>query len=354
MTTNRWLARWPALARLGALTAILVALLGLWGCGQNDSKDGAIDPVRVSAFSPPDTPWRRSWEYFEQRVGETRPDIPLEMYVAGELGSEETMLSSLRRNRVQMGGFSLQGLASVLPEVNLLLAPYLFESLEEMRFILDNHLGEVYREMFRRQGVVLMSWSEVGFSGLYSSKPINGPADVRGMPMRASNARGTQQFLSAIGADTVPMGYPDVLPSLETGLIRGGSSAVTPYEMLALQTQAPFFTLTGHSGDSGAVLANGKWYDSLPPDVAEALRASLIPLPLIRADLDRTTMQITEKLSEQGVQFIAQSPQQIRIWKELAVPAREAIIAELPPESAVALLDAIERGRKAWQELKRN
>jgi TRAP-type C4-dicarboxylate transport system substrate-binding protein len=106
-------------------TLVLAALaVSLSGCseppppGTNQAMNQRQEPklVRVGSLSAPGTPWHDEWLRFEASFDE-KPDAGLELnlFISGQLGSEETVLSNLRRGRVQLGGFSLHGLASVVP-----------------------------------------------------------------------------------------------------------------------------------------------------------------------------------------------------------------------------------------------
>jgi len=182
----------------------------------------ATETVRVSAVTAPGTPWHDGWLHFEEALKGQPELLQPVFYLGGQLGSEEMALSQLRRGRIQMGGFSLQGASSVVPELGILMSPYLFDSLDEVDFTMDKYLLEAFDKLFAAKGLVLLSWAEVGWTSLYASTPLLSPADTAGLKLRSSNALASQLLVQSIGADMIPLTFADIMPSLQTGLIQGG------------------------------------------------------------------------------------------------------------------------------------
>jgi TRAP-type transport system periplasmic protein len=83
--------------------------------------------------------------------------------------------------------------------------------------------------LFADKGLFMLSWVEVGFVNLYGVAPIRTPADVAGQKLRATQSRASQNFVRAAGAEAVVLAIADLLPGLQTGLIKGGESGAIVY-----------------------------------------------------------------------------------------------------------------------------
>ena len=143
----------------------------------------------IGASGAIDTPWHDGWRRFERRVYEAAyPGLELQMSVNGQLGTEETILAQARRGRIQYAGTSLHGMSSVIPELSVILSPYLFESYEEVDFVTDKYLTPVFTEMLAERGITFIQWSEVGWNHIYCREPRVEPEEFRGVKMRASTA----------------------------------------------------------------------------------------------------------------------------------------------------------------------
>ena len=344
------LAALPA-ARLTALSAaLLIVLLTVTaGCGGTDPDTTRL---RITALSPPGTPWHEGWLRFGERFrARNDTDLELDMFVTGQLGSEETMLSSLRRGRVQIGGFSLQGLAVVVPELNVLLAPYLFDSVEQIDFVIDNHLTPAFRELFAAKDMELLQWAEVGWTHIYGLTPIITPEDAGDRPMRASNAIGSQVFTEAIGADSTPVTFSEVIPSLQTGLIEAGQTGTGMYAIAGISREAKHFTLTYHAFDTGLIVANRSWYQALSPRKQRLIMDSLDPLQYSRDEIRRVLADFLEQqLPAQSVTIHRLDEDQRRRWRD-ALAGTHEILLERIDGRAREIYRLVQNGKREWARL---
>ena len=91
----------------------------------------AADPVKVTVGGTafPKTVGEEAWLSFERQVkAQAGDEFDLRMLIYGQLGSEEQLVSGLRRGRVHFANLSATVTSTVLPEIALLYAPYLFET----------------------------------------------------------------------------------------------------------------------------------------------------------------------------------------------------------------------------------
>ena len=310
-----------------------------------DSKQSPQVKVRVTSLSIPNTPWHDFWLRFEQAVNESgADDIDLDMFIAGELGGEETALANLRRGRVQVGGFALQGLATLIPELNVLLLPYMFESRDEVAFVMDNYVADAFSELFAEKNLTLIQWSEVGWFYIYSKTPVVLPSDAAGLSMRASNAMGSRYFADAIGADQIPLSFPEVIPALQTNLIESGQSGVGMYTLAGIAKEAPHLTLTRHAFDMGPVLMNKEWLDGLSDRHREIVLGSVEEVNAsrraIRSMLDGF---FADELPKMNVHLHELTAAQVAEWRRVALPTHQQLIDNIGGDAAY-IYDLIQQG----------
>ena len=327
---------------------IALLLLSLAACG--GPQQDAAQIVRVGSLSAPGTPWHDEWLRFEAAF-DSQPDagLALNLFITGQLGSEETVLSNLRRGRVQLGGFSLHGLASVVPELSVLLAPYLFDSRAEVDFVMDNYLTEIFTTLFAEQGIALLRWSEVGWNHVFCRDPVIVPADIRGLKMRASSAIGPQEFARRVGADNVPVSYAELITALQTGLLDCGQGGVGLYALGGIAQEAPHLALTYHIFDTGLVVANQAWLNGLTEMQRQTILSSLEPTEVGRAKLRAALAQIqSEQLGGLGVVVHELDPAQRAEWQTASLGSHAAVVEETGGR-AQEVYDLIITGKRDFQ-----
>jgi C4-dicarboxylate-binding protein DctP len=331
--------------RLLAGAAAGAATLGVAACGAGGPgarREPGILQGRAVSFTPPKSPWDEQWQYFRARIA-TDPTIQIDYFNRGETGGEEQQMFDLRRGRATVGGPSLQGLSSLIPELTIAMAPYIFASEAEVDFVYDNHLREVFTPLFAARGLHLLQWVEVGWTNLYSNGAIVLPGDARGQKLRGSPNRAAQEFLRAIGADSVPLSSTEIIPALQTGLITGGLGA-TVFHFFSAARYATDFTLTKHSYDTGAIVMNLDWYRSASPSQRAVLDTSWMSPTQARASVRKLTDFALQQMRGMGIRIHELTPQQRAAWADATADVTERLVAEIGGASR-QVLDAITAGK---------
>ncbi|MCC5860441.1 MAG: TRAP transporter substrate-binding protein DctP [Gammaproteobacteria bacterium] len=331
----------------------LIALALLAGCASPD-EDGDTPTAQrfnVGGFMFSGSSDERHWQRFERNVREQAGDtLDPVMLVRGEAGPEETMLSELRRGRrIQVGGGSFQGLATIVPEIAVVSAPFLFDSIEEVDFVFDEYLFEPFSELFAAQGLVVLQYTDIGWVNLYAQKPILEPNDARGYPMRAASSLAALHFTESIGADSKSLPFTDIVPSLQTGLIRGGATSTTMYTYGGVMSEARHLSLSRHSYDKGFILANARWFASLDAHEQAVIRAAFGGHEVVREVTRRMVAETLESLPAQGIEVHAWSDEQRARWVEQAWPQHERLIRRVGGR-AQEIYELILEGKQAFQD----
>ena len=302
---------------------------------------------RAAAFAQPDSVWDKEWQRVKAKLAR-QDQVRLDFFTRGERGGEEQILHDIRRGRAHLGGMSLQGLASIVPELNIAMAPYVFSSSEEVDFVYDNYLFEVFDSLFAEKNLVLVQWVEVGWNGIYAQTPIVLPEDARGLRLRGSPNPATQAFLAAIQADSIPLSSADLVPSLQTGLIEGGLSAVLFHYFLT-RRYASHLTLSRHSYDTGAVVANKAWFDGATERQRAILRGAWGDPATARAAVRSVAAGAVRQMRDEGIQVRALSEAERQAWRQATRSVAPQLIARLGGAS-LAVHEAIEAGKRAFAE----
>ena len=163
---------------------------------------------------------------------------------------------------LQFANLSAMAVSAVVPEMAVLYAPFLFDNEAEADFIYDNYLTPFYRELLAAKGLHLVSWYEIGFVDVYGKQPLLVPEDARGRRFRVGAGPAARLFAASLEADVIPLGFADVVPSLQTGLIEAGENAVSLYARTGIAGEAPHLTITDHSFGVSAIVASKDWWDS--------------------------------------------------------------------------------------------
>jgi TRAP-type C4-dicarboxylate transport system substrate-binding protein len=275
------------------------------------------------------------------------------MLIHGEGGSEEQVLTALRRGRIHVASLSILVLSSVMPEVGVLSAPFLYDSVAQADFVLDNFVIPRVNELAAEKGLVALRWMDLGPQNIYSKKPILDPADIRGVRIRVTQDIATKLYLEALKADVIYLPSPDVIPSLQTGLIDGGVTPTIAYAETGIVPDAPYYTLVGFSQVGNMIVANKKWLEDLPPHLSTVVRESCASNAEIRDLLRALVAASLARAAE--LKFTPYTPDaaQMARWRAGAEGVAAKVIADIGGQSQ-RLYDAVQEGRQAFAEKDRS
>ncbi|MCB2106430.1 MAG: TRAP transporter substrate-binding protein [Rhodobacteraceae bacterium] len=328
--------------RIAALSMTAMTILGLGGPGPVFAANAI-----AAALSYPGDPTDQYWQIYARDLRAANAGIDLTLLTRGEIGSEEQILPATRRGRVQLAGFTTSGLEALIPEFALFLAPYLFESFDEVDFVLDNYLAVPMAELCASKGLVMLTWYDEGWRNLFSKTQMNGPGDVRNYRFRALQAKASQEFLGALGADVIPIPFPEVIPGLQTGLIDGGEIGVYMYRVSGVRDVAPYYTLTEHAYSTGIISANKPWFDSLTPAEQEAIRATVPKAPVARRLMRDAAASGIDAVIAGGAHVQRLTPEQRAAWAAAVAPTHRQLIDNIGGD-AQRIYDLIVEAKRAF------
>jgi TRAP-type C4-dicarboxylate transport system substrate-binding protein len=296
--------------------------------------DGAPRAAVVAGTTFPNTEGERHWLSFRDSLNAASDgELPLRMLIYGQLGSEDQLVSGLRRGRVQFANLSAMAVSAVVPEMALLYAPFLFDDAAEADYVYDELLTGLYRELLAAKGLHLVSWYEIGFIEVYGQEPLLIPNDARGRRFRVGSGPAARLFAKSLGADVIPLGFADVVPALQTGLIEAGENAVSLYARTGISAEAKHLTMTDHSFGVSAIVASKPWWESLSAAQQDMVSAAWPAIGTTRAAV-RGESGADLADDSLGIVVHRLTPAQREQWRTETAAVTDQLIAKIGGRSA--------------------
>jgi C4-dicarboxylate-binding protein DctP len=163
--------------------------------------------------------------------------IKTELFHSGQLFTDQTVVTALVQDQIEMSLPGTWGLAGFIPSFDVMQLPALYaRPADATHRVTDGRTGqmitsEVETKLRMR---VLGRWLDLGFENWYgTTKPLRGLDDLRGMKIRNSGGLGKAWRTTFLGAipNTTPM--PSVALSLSQGTFDG---LITTHETVASQS----------------------------------------------------------------------------------------------------------------------
>jgi TRAP-type transport system periplasmic protein len=310
--------------------------------------------VKFGTIAPAGTPWADSLEEIKNRVNkDSQGKIKIKTYLGGQLGGELEIMQKIRRGNIQGGGLTSAAMASIIPELDILEIPYLFESSEEADFILDNYLLEPFRKLFAEKGFVMVTWAENGWRSIgHKTKLIKTPADLKAQKIRSQESKVHLAFWKKMNASPVAIATPEVLPALQTGVVEGFDN--TPLFTLAAewQTAIKFYSVTEHIYQPAAVIYSKKFWDGLSEADKKILMGPGNGLALnIRTNVRKLGDSLIDVLKESGVTTYKLTAKEKEVFQKASDGIAEQTVKEIGGEAS-KIYALILEGKKAYKAKK--
>lgn len=282
--------------------------------------------------------------------------IKVELYPAGQLGDQRSSVQQVRRGTVESCNISSGVLASLYyPKLGIFDMPFSFSSREVSRRVFDSQnpfTREVIEDCAKKTGIRILSLQPFGFRYLTNNiRPIKSPRDTEGLKIRTMEIVPHMKLMEALGASPVPIPFLELYTSLQTKVVDGQENTLQNIVAQKFYQVQKYLALDGHLMGVGATLINEKWFQSLPDDlktaVIEGERVATLTYTGLGELLDTLAL---EKLKSFGMEVYAPSAQEMKMFKDKAVPyVREWMEGQLGKEFVAQYLAAIEQAEKELQ-----
>ncbi len=280
--------------------------------------------IKIASLAPEGSSWMLLFHGWGKALEEhSAGKIKVKFYAGGVAGDERDAVRKMRLGQINGAAVTAIGLGLIQSEVRVLELPMLIKTYDELDYV-RSHLDADIRKKFDDKGYVLLSWGDVGPIHIFSNIPIKDKSDLTQTKLWAwVDDPLVRALFNELGANGVPLGVPDVLPSLQTGLINACYGS--PLSMVALQwfTKVKYMTSLQISESIGALVMTKRDFDKLEPplqqlmtDESKALQDKL--LKSIRAENEKALTS----LKQSGIQVIESPKQMVSDFEAKALSLR--------------------------------
>ncbi len=303
--------------------------------------------MEVGTVAPSGSPWAEQLKRFRKYVqNSTNGRMKVKLRLGR--GNERSLARRATSGTMQAYAGSIGGMSSIVREVNVIEAPYLFEDFAQADKVLDDpEVRKHVRKILEKRQLVFSIWSENGYRSYFSSRPIRTPEDMSGIRFRSQESLAHILTYEAFGATPVPIDVGNTLTSVQTGVVDGFDNtplfamAGTWYQGLKEGERNLF--LSRHCYQPALLAYSKKWFDKLPKDIRDILINPPHELTVWgREQVRQIEPVLLKNLKRYGYDIYEPSKKELAAFKEKqkAVPDR---IAKEMGAASVALLKAVRK-----------
>ena len=220
-----------------------------------------------SSISVPGDAHTEAMKVFKEEVENlSAGHITVDLYVAGQIYTQEAELAACREGTLDMAYFSGSWLAEFVPYLSMLGAVYTFSGYDHMTKVLNGEIGKkIFEEVAQKTGVRPLAAFYLGTRELNLVEkigPVRTPEDMKGVKLRTPASPTWIALGKALGGSPTPMSFGEVYTGLLTGAIEGQDNPLPTDKNAKFYEVTKYIILTDHVADSVWPTINEKRWQS--------------------------------------------------------------------------------------------
>ena len=307
--------------------------------------------LKIATLAPEGSAWMNLFNEINAEIMEkTDNQVRFRVYAGGVLGDEKDVLRKMFVGQIHGAVITASSLTKMLPDMDVLQVPFLFQNYEEVDFLLSK-MDDYFRDGLEKNGYVMLGWSEGGFINLMSTIPVVTLEDLRKAKVWIwEESPMALAIFKEAGVSGIPLSMPDVLVGLQTGLV--DVVYAPPAGAISLQ----WFTKTRYITDvplmyiTGTIIVGKKHFDRLPADYQAIVRDSFNrQQERLKNTVRSENQSALQVMTRSGIQLLEVSSEEIRKYRKVAERAiKQPGSSSFSPDT----LEQVETYLKAFRQEK--
>ena len=280
----------------------------------------------------------------------TNGSIKVEIFPAGQFGRDQPTMEGVKLGTLELAVAHDGAIATVHKPIGVLGIPFLFENHEHAWRVYDSAWREGFsNDMIRKTGIRLLGVADNGVRHFTNSlRPIQSPADMKGMKIRIQPSPVFKALVESLGASASAIPWAELPTALQQKVVDGQENGVTNILAASLFQHQKFATLDGHVWSIHGYVINERFYQGLTAAERKAVDEGTAKAVAIHrkmtSDQDKNAKSILEKV---GMQVYVPTAAQIGEFRRLAQPPvrqwAEAEIGKAYVDDLFKAIDATKR-----------
>jgi tripartite ATP-independent transporter DctP family solute receptor len=250
--------------RLAMLLVVSVVFIPL---ASGSVTQAAAIEMKLGHFAADSHPGNLASKMFAEAVEKrTNGSIKVIIYPNNALGSPPEVLEQNILGAVDMSLPTQGQLGKYSKKFNCVMLPFIFNNYDQADKVLDGKFLPWAVSDLDKAGLVFLSNWEWGFRNLTNSKrPVNVPADVKGLKVRTPPELPTQAAMEALGAVVATINFNELQMALKTGVVDGQENPIAVIYSNKIYETQKYLAMTGHNYNTMVHVISKKVWDKLTP-----------------------------------------------------------------------------------------
>ena len=260
--------------------------------------------------------------------------IKIKIFANGALGGEQQVAAAMQGGIVEFSTMAPAQIVGTIKEFVVLDFPYSFASPAQADAVLDGPMGKKLMSYMPEKGWIGLGFHDQGFRSISNSKrPITKLEDIQGLKIRTILNPLYIDMLNELGANAVPMPFPELYSAMETKTVDGQENPETSVEASKFYEVQKYFSGTRHIYNPQMLMASKKVWDTLTADeqklIQEAADESRAPQRKYSRDMMQSSRDV---ITKHGMVLNEISDGEMQRIRDKVKPVIDKYAAQLDPQ----------------------
>jgi len=241
------------------------------GCAK---KDRGVRVLKLAHALDTEHPVHKGMVFMAERVKEKSGGrLQIDIYPSGQLGSERECIEQLQAGALAITKSSSSALEAFIPKMKVLGLPYLFRDSEHYWNVLLGPIGKEFLAAGEDVGLKGLCFYDAGARSFYTKdKPIETPADLKGMKIRVQKSEMAIKMVEAMGCAATPIDWGELYTSLQQGVVDGAENNPPSFYSSMHYEVCKYYILEEHTRCPDVLLINASVWNNLSPEFQNILQ----------------------------------------------------------------------------------
>ncbi len=266
---------------------------------------------------PTTHPITRQAEKMVARIAEeSKGRVKIQIFPNNQLGNDADMLAQVRSGAIDFFTLSPLILGVLVPAAQISGVGFAFKDYSQVWPAMDGDLGAYVRKQIDARSS-LFAFEKIWDSGYRqittSTRPINSPADLKGLKLRVPPSPLWTSMFRAFESAPTSINFAEVYSALQTRIVEGQENPLSVIWTGKIYEVQKYCAVTNHMWDGFWFLGNKKSFARLPKDLQDIV-ARNINLAAVdqRKEIDELNKSLMVEMRTKGLQFNDPDPQVFR------------------------------------------
>jgi tripartite ATP-independent transporter DctP family solute receptor len=274
--------------------------------------------------------------------------IKVRLFPGGTLGGDVQTVSALQGGTLDITVLNSGILAAQAPDFAMLDFPFLFNDVKEAHAVMDGPVGQKLTAQLDSKGLVGLGYWDLGFRNVTNSKrAINRLEDMQGLKIRVIQSPIYLETFSALGANPVPMAFPEVYTGLEQHTIDGQENPFTVIEGSKFFEVQKYLSVTGHIFNPQSLIISQKTWNRLNDDEKALVRDAAVKAQVFQREVTAASMDKARATLQAHIAVNDISPAEKDRFRERVQPVIDKFSKQLDAGLVKEMYDEIAKVRAA-------